>query len=133
MKHDDKKQIRRLKKKIKQQGNQSLRSKNKQLLSKDPEADQLLEQPQFGKQSSSGLNGLDIDSTRITKHHQQNQPTPEQLAEMYEEGTITHLELFARLHERNLTLPTQHQLNQEFKDWLRDHSGFKLLTFSIVA
>ena len=56
--HDDKKQLRRLKKKVKQLGNQKARHDAKKLLRDDPTNEQLQEQTQHGKRTSQGLNGL---------------------------------------------------------------------------
>ena len=73
--HDDKKQLRRLKKKVKQLGNQKARHDAKKLLRDDPTNEQLQEQTQHGKRTSQGLNGLDKDKTRNTDYHQGNVDT----------------------------------------------------------
>jgi hypothetical protein len=70
-KHDDKKQIRRHKKNIKQLGNQKARQEAKRLLRDDPDSEKLQESPEYGKTTSKGYNGLDIDKTRNTQYHQQ--------------------------------------------------------------
>ena len=76
-KHDDKKQLRRHKKKVKQLGNQTARSRTKKLLREDPTSDELQEPTNYGKLTSTGLNGLDIDKTRKTEYHQQHQQKPQ--------------------------------------------------------
>jgi hypothetical protein len=70
MNNDDKKQLRRHKKKVKQLGNQTARSRTKKLLREDPTSDELQEPTNYGKLASTGLNGLDKDKTRNTDYHQ---------------------------------------------------------------
>ena len=75
-KYDDKSQIRKHKKNVKQLGNQKERTKAKRLLAKDPTSPDLLEEPNYGKLTSQGYNGLDQDKTRNTPYHQKNNNEP---------------------------------------------------------
>jgi hypothetical protein len=66
MKSDDKRQIRKLKRDVKQAGNKKRRHKLKRELRDNPEEAHLSE-PSVGKASSETLNGLDEDATRRRK------------------------------------------------------------------
>lgn len=73
---EEKAKLRKLKRKIKQQGNQRTRHRTKQLLNHDPDSPELNEQPNYQKLTSETLNGLDKDKTRKTDYHQGKQPAP---------------------------------------------------------
>jgi hypothetical protein len=63
MKRDDKRQVRKLKRKIKQAGNKKRRHQLKRDLRENP-AEAHWSEPTVGKATSETLNGLDQDSTR---------------------------------------------------------------------
>ena len=63
MQHDDKRQVRKLKREIKQIGNKKRRHKLKRELHANP-AEAHWSEPTVGKASSASLNGLDQDATR---------------------------------------------------------------------
>lgn len=63
MQHDDKRQIRKLKRDIKQAGNKKRRHQLKRDLRDNP-TEAHWSEPSVGKASSEGLNGLDQDATR---------------------------------------------------------------------
>jgi hypothetical protein len=66
MKRDDKRQLRKLKRDVKQAGNKKRRQKLKRDLRDNPEEAHLSE-PSVGSMSSETLNGLDQDATRRRK------------------------------------------------------------------
>lgn len=75
--HDQKKQLRSLKRKTKKLGNQKTRHHNKQLLKTNPDAEELLEDTKpHPKLLSHTLNGTDTDKTRNTPHHQKTENQP---------------------------------------------------------
>jgi hypothetical protein len=63
MKHDDKRQIRKLKRDIKKAGNKRRRLHFKRALHDNPEEAHEAEFD-FGRDSTEGLNGMDRDATR---------------------------------------------------------------------
>jgi len=63
MKRDDKRQLRKLKRDLKQAGNKRRRQHLKRELAENPE-DAPFTEFDFGRTSSAGLNGLDQDATR---------------------------------------------------------------------
>jgi hypothetical protein len=69
MKHDDKRQLRKLKRQLKRAGSKRRRQHLKQQLADDPEGAPHAEFD-FGRTSSSTLNGLDRDATRQGKQHE---------------------------------------------------------------
>lgn len=60
---DDKRQQRQLKRDIKRAGNKRRRRQLKDQLARSPEEAAVFE-PDFGRYSSAGLNGIDDDATR---------------------------------------------------------------------
>jgi hypothetical protein len=65
MMHDDKRQMRKLKRDIKKAGNKRRRLHFKRALQDNPEVAHEAEF-EFGRDSSAGLNGADRDATRRT-------------------------------------------------------------------
>jgi hypothetical protein len=63
MKHDDKRQLRKLKRDLKRAGNKRRRQHLKQQLAENPEEAPHAEFD-YGRTSSAGLNGMDRDATR---------------------------------------------------------------------
>ena len=73
MRHDDKRQIRKLKRDVKQAGNKKRRHNLKRDLQQNP-AEAHWTEPSVGKASSQTLNGLDHDATRRREKIAEEEP-----------------------------------------------------------